>query len=72
MENFAELFGNRTVKLNNALKLFNKKKADLDQDVSILEEWLKTQTHLPEVPSKQLKNYLYRKGNCCFILQVLI
>lgn len=44
------LFGDRNDKLNNALKIFEKTKGDLDQDLEIVKEWLKTQHHFPEIP----------------------
>lgn len=52
------LFGNKSARLNSALTLFEKTHRDLEQDLQIIKDWIKTQPHLPETPSK-LKCYLY-------------
>lgn len=44
------LFGNRTERLARALNTFGKTSDDLEQDIEILIEWIKSQPHLPEVP----------------------
>lgn len=46
------LFGDRSERLNFALKLFDKTREDLEQDVQIMKQWVKTQPHLSEMPRK--------------------
>lgn len=36
-------------------KELNKTKRDLEKDVQIVEDWMKTQPHLPEIPSRTIK-----------------
>lgn len=50
-ENDEFLFGNRTERLQNGLKLFDRTNKDLEQDLEIIKEWVNTQQHLPEIPS---------------------
>lgn len=61
-------FGNRTAKLDRALKAFGKTVADLEQDVNVLKEWLKLQRHLPEITSKNMFKYIqyYAQYYFCF------
>lgn len=39
-----------TIELN--LKFLGKTQESLDKDIDVIIEWLKTQPHLPEIPSK--------------------
>lgn len=48
------LFGEKTDRLNKALKLYSKIEIDLEQDINILKEWMKSQAYLPEIPSKYI------------------
>lgn len=48
------LFGNRSERLDFALKLFEKTREDLEQDLQIMKQWIKTQPHLSEMPRKYL------------------
>lgn len=48
----AVLFGDKSDRLKMALKLYDKSISDLDQDINILKEWIKSQPHLPEIPGK--------------------
>lgn len=48
------LFPDRPKRLETALKAFMKTEVDLDQDVGILKDWIKSQPHLPETPGKSL------------------
>lgn len=42
----------RDMLLKETLQVHNKTKEELDKDVEILKNWIDTQQHLPETPSK--------------------
>lgn len=48
------LFGDRNERLNKALKIYGKTRKDLEQDLLILNEWLKSQRHLPDICCKYI------------------
>lgn len=50
-ENYV-LIENRSEVLREILKLRGKTEDDLKKDINILRNWLYTQKHLPEIPSK--------------------
>lgn len=60
MTDFHELlFGNTSERLDFALKLFEKTLDDLEQDLQIMKQWVKTtQPHLVEIPRKVFKTML--------------
>lgn len=45
-------FGDRNDRIKKSLKKYGKTLNDLEQDVKILREWVQSQHHLPEIPSK--------------------
>lgn len=46
------LFSKKLERLSQGLKQFDKRPQDLEEDIHKLEEWIKTQKHLPEIPGK--------------------
>lgn len=52
--------------IHDARKLYDKTENDMKQDVAIIQEWLKQQSHLPD---NEGKNFMSQLG--CFFLKCL-
>lgn len=46
-----DLFGDREERIEKRLKIIGKTRDELNQNLKIMKDWLKTQAHLPQVAS---------------------